>query len=355
MFSRRYRESLARSPQTSTLQTDHREWVLTTNRYFIVIAQHREAYAELCHLITHCRRQAPKAEYPFTPDDLMHFARVHSAAMGSGNLGIIPHTDACFTPNLSMPFQSRLVAATRSYTGRKRYSTTRSHTKPCVTAGNLPIIASSRAPGIVQSEKMLHDCLCHLSQSVRPLDSRPIATQRGKPSQTHSTPEEVYTHRSLQHRAARAAVQPHSMRFCPIQYPEEVLLSRRSANEYLRELRLSGSLSSVTADLCFRTAPEKVRLPRIKELRRHCRARLMRYYFLDTLLRHCRLRLVAIRDTFAEVEVWHAQLCCCLLSSPGITAVGPDASKFVLFGGLFSKRRARTTWHRRSVWKKWQA
>lgn len=299
------------------------------NERFIVIAQHREAYAELCHLITHCRRQAPKAEYHFTPDDLMHFCTSALLLWAPAISASSPHTDAWY-PKLINAFQSRLwlqLVLTLEESDIQR----RAHIQSLALRWNLPIIASSRALMHCAKRKMLHDCLSAIyhNQSVHSIRGRlpPNAENHLRRIQRL---KKVYTSQELANTVQLAQQCNFTLNEISYQYPEEVVPSGRSANEYLRELTYQGA--------CHRyrcppeQLPEKVRLLLDKEL--NIIAELAyEYYFLTLydIVSFARGQGILCQGRGSAAN---SAVCYCL----GITAVDPMRAS-LLFERFVSKRR----------------
>ncbi|MBK8972174.1 MAG: error-prone DNA polymerase [Hahellaceae bacterium] len=296
---------------------------------FVVIAPHREAYSELCQLITHCRRQASKGDYVFTPDDLIHLCP--SAFLLWAPSILSPSTETDWHTNLITAFQSRLWLQL-VLTLEESDISQRTHIGNLSLQWSIPIIASSRALMHCATRKMLQDCLSAIynNQSVHSIKAR-LAPNAENHLRRISRLKKIYSASEIANTVQLAQRCTFTLNEIAYQYPKEVVPAGRSASEYLRELSYQGACERYRCR-ASEELPEKIRALLEKELSIIAELAYESYFLtLYDIVSFARSQNILCQGRGSAAN---SAVCYCL----GITAVDPMRAS-LLFERFISKRR----------------
>ncbi|GAA3951087.1 error-prone DNA polymerase [Allohahella marinimesophila] len=293
--------------------------------HFVVLATTKTAYAELCRLITRCRREAEKGSYHFHPEWLRE-------EIQTGLLLWLPGNSS------EQTISAELIAIIKSFGDRcwlllqllltDHDAAHSEHVAQLSERWQLPIVASSYPQMHSSRRKMLHDCLRAIDLNMSVKAARATLMPN---AQNHLRPlsrlAAIYPAPVLQASMdilARCTFQLDEITY---QYPREAVPEGLDPSTYLRKLTFEGAQERYPAGI-----PDNVLALIEKELRIIAELR-YEYYFLTI---HDIVRYAKAQDILCQGRgsAANSAVCYCL----GITEVDPSRSS-MLFERFISKRR----------------
>ena len=209
---------------------------------YVVLVTDRRAYAELSSLITHCRRQAEKGDYVFTPSDL--FKLNHCLLLWQPHFSFKSEPpermQPSFIQNLVRHFQQRIwLLAERTLDEYDDQCYTRIAQWGEVL--NLPIVASSNVYMHHPSRQSLQDCLSaiRLNQPVSDIRSQLFANAE-RHLRSLKKLRHLYPEAWLKQSNEIADLCTFNLDEIAYLYPTDSVPTGKNAKDYLRELVVQG-------------------------------------------------------------------------------------------------------------------
>jgi len=310
---------------------------------FVVLADSRQAYGQLCRLISQCQQRAEKGRYQFSPIDLLQLQQglllwrplLSSVAVSASAVMPVSAT-AAGVGSLSPPgwlddilahFQQRfwlLLELGLNHKDRLHHH----HVYELAQQYQLPVLASSYAQMHRSERKMLHDTLTAIRLN-RPITEIKKQLLPNGENHLRSLPklQAIYPPACLAETLKVIERCHFSLDEIRYQYPEESVPKGYSAPSYLREQTYAGARKRYP-----RGIPEKVEALIDKELRIIGELN-YEYYFLTIfdIVSFARAQHILCQGRGSAAN---SVVCYCL----HITEVDPTRTS-VLFERFISKRR----------------
>ncbi len=303
---------------------------------FVILANNRQAYGELCRLITKCRGRAEKGEYRFHPRDLLQLQEglllwrpdsIHRGRPDSIHKAGFKLLEQAYLNDLMQHFSGRmwlLLELLLQNSDMERHQTINT----CAERYSLSIVASSYPQMHAPERKMLHDALAAIRHNSPIVE---IKSQLQPNAENHLRSlqklEAIYPQAALTETLAVAKRCQFELGELRYRYPKESIPEGYTAPSYLREQTYLGAQQRYPQGL-----PEKVKQLIEKELRIIGELQ-YEYYFLTIydIVKYARRQGILCQGRGSAAN---SVVCYCL----HITEVDPTRTS-VLFERFISKRR----------------
>lgn len=312
------------------------EVTLACGLKLVLLATNREGYGNLSEWITLGRCRAPKGSYE------LHRADIAGASRENAHLQNMPDCLALFVPNRTaandvLAEQAAWVAATfpnRAWIAvellqRGDDDLWLEKLTDLSCACHLPLVAAGDVHMHVRSRKPLQDTLAAIRLG-KPLaecglELQPNAEQHLRQRMRLA---KIYPAELLEQTLIIARRCQFSLKELQYQYPEEIVPTGKSLSEYLRELTYQGAVERFKREI-----PAAIRKKIEHELALIAELSYEPYFLtVYDIVRFARSQNILCQGRGSAAN---SMICYCL----GITAIGPDQAKSLLFERFISKER----------------